>query len=127
MPPRLQALFAMSPEHLPMLFPGPILSRLSGLVDIDPNLVGTSFTEDARAAALAGRLSAILDVTDPEPLPGDSILYELPNVFLTPHISGSQGNESVRMGLTAVDEVDRLTGGRDFAFGVDLGALATTA
>ncbi|MBW8799898.1 MAG: hypothetical protein JF597_41880 [Streptomyces sp.] len=53
MSPRPKALFAMSPEHLPMLFPEPILSRLSGLVDIDPNLVGTSFTEDARAAALA--------------------------------------------------------------------------
>lgn len=32
----------------------------------------------------AGRLSAILDVTDPEPLPADSPLLDLPNAFVTP-------------------------------------------
>jgi phosphoglycerate dehydrogenase-like enzyme len=29
-----------------------------------------------------------LDVTEPEPLPADSPLYSMPNVILTPHISG---------------------------------------
>jgi phosphoglycerate dehydrogenase-like enzyme len=29
-----------------------------------------------------------LDVTDPEPLPADHPLFSLPNVILTPHISG---------------------------------------
>jgi D-3-phosphoglycerate dehydrogenase len=33
----------------------------------------------------SGRLSAALDVVDPEPLPADSPLYTLPNVVLTPH------------------------------------------
>jgi phosphoglycerate dehydrogenase-like enzyme len=32
---------------------------------------------------------AALDVTDPEPLPEKSELWDLPNVVLTPHISGS--------------------------------------
>ncbi|KAL2353129.1 hypothetical protein BJ546DRAFT_128319 [Cryomyces antarcticus] len=31
---------------------------------------------------------AALDVTDPEPLPKDSELWDLPNVTITPHISG---------------------------------------
>lgn len=31
---------------------------------------------------------AALDVTDPEPLPGDSPLWEMPNVIITPHNSG---------------------------------------
>ena len=31
---------------------------------------------------------AALDVTDPEPLPEDSELWDLPNVIVTPHISG---------------------------------------
>jgi phosphoglycerate dehydrogenase-like enzyme len=36
-----------------------------------------------------GRLSAALDVTDPEPLPAGHPLWKLPNVFLTPHIGGA--------------------------------------
>lgn len=31
---------------------------------------------------------AALDVTDPEPLPPDSPLWDMPNVIITPHISG---------------------------------------
>lgn len=36
-----------------------------------------------------GLRGAALDVTDPEPLPEDSELWTLPNVFVTPHISGA--------------------------------------
>jgi phosphoglycerate dehydrogenase-like enzyme len=54
----------------------------------------------------------VLDVTDPEPLPADSPLYRLPNVFLTPHIAGSLGNELSRIGEAVVDEVERLVGGQ---------------
>ncbi|KAI9789468.1 MAG: hypothetical protein M1816_006010 [Peltula sp. TS41687] len=36
-----------------------------------------------------GLRGAALDVTDPEPLPKESELWTLPNVILTPHISGS--------------------------------------
>jgi phosphoglycerate dehydrogenase-like enzyme len=31
---------------------------------------------------------AVLDVTDPEPLPSDHPLWRTPNVFITPHIAG---------------------------------------
>ncbi|WP_225497815.1 hydroxyacid dehydrogenase [Arthrobacter sp. M4] len=48
-------------------------------------------------ACVSGRLDAILDVTDPEPLPADSPLYDLPNVILTPHLAGSIGSETRRM------------------------------
>ncbi|GGK70593.1 dehydrogenase [Sphaerisporangium melleum] len=37
----------------------------------------------------SGRLRAALDVTDPEPLPGDHPLWSAPGVFITPHIAGS--------------------------------------
>ncbi|WP_341719447.1 2-hydroxyacid dehydrogenase [Micromonospora sp. FIMYZ51] len=37
----------------------------------------------------SGRISAALDVTDPEPLPTDHPLWELPNVLITPHVAGS--------------------------------------
>ncbi|WP_313772141.1 MULTISPECIES: hydroxyacid dehydrogenase [Streptomyces] len=59
----------------------------------------------------AGRLDAFLDVTDPEPLPAGHPLFSLPNVFLTPHIAGCQGNEVRRLGAFAVDEVGRLARG----------------
>lgn len=36
-----------------------------------------------------GRIVAALDVTTPEPLPPESEFWNLPNVILTPHISGS--------------------------------------
>ena len=36
-----------------------------------------------------GRLAGVaLDLIDPEPLPADHRLWDYPNVFLTPHVSG---------------------------------------
>jgi phosphoglycerate dehydrogenase-like enzyme len=61
---------------------------------------------------LTGRLNAILDVTDPEPLPSGSVLYDLPNVMITPHIAGSLDSEIRRMTDAALDELERLLSGR---------------
>jgi phosphoglycerate dehydrogenase-like enzyme len=41
------------------------------------------------AELAAGRLAAAVDVTDPEPLPADHPLWEMPNFLLTPHVAGS--------------------------------------
>ncbi|MFF8593430.1 hydroxyacid dehydrogenase [Streptomyces sp. NPDC015220] len=60
---------------------------------------------------VSGRLRAVLDVTDPEPLPAGSPLYRLPNVFLTPHLAGSLGNELERLGRIVADELDLLAAG----------------
>ncbi len=46
-------------------------------------------TDDLVAAVRTGRLSAAMDVTDPEPLPPGHPLWALPNVLITPHIGGS--------------------------------------
>ncbi|MEU5550715.1 MULTISPECIES: 2-hydroxyacid dehydrogenase [unclassified Micromonospora] len=46
-------------------------------------------TEALLAELSTGRISAALDVTDPEPLPADHPLWELPNVLITPHVAGS--------------------------------------
>ncbi|MEV0404033.1 hydroxyacid dehydrogenase [Actinoallomurus sp. NPDC050550] len=74
---------------------------------------GALVDHDALIAELVkGRISAVLDVTDPEPPPADSPLFQLSNVFLTPHIAGSMGNELERLGRSAVEELERLTAGR---------------
>ena len=35
-----------------------------------------------------GRISAFLDVTDPEPLPPQHPIWDMPNVLITPHVGG---------------------------------------
>lgn len=71
-------------------------------------LVDTAALERACAS---GRLDAILDVTDPEPLPPHSPLYDLPNVLITPHIAGSQGSETRKMAQAALTELERYSAG----------------
>jgi phosphoglycerate dehydrogenase-like enzyme len=78
---------------------------------------GALVDHDALIAELrTGRISAVLDVTDPEPLPAGSPLYELPNVVLTPHIAGALGTEVRRLGGAAIDEVARYAAGEPFAY-----------
>ena len=52
---------------------------------------GEIIDEEAMIAALRdGRLGgAGLDVTEVEPLPPDSPLWDLPNVIVTPHVAGA--------------------------------------
>lgn len=46
-------------------------------------------TDDLCHALRDGLISgAFLDVTDPEPLPSDHSLWDLPNVLITPHVAG---------------------------------------
>ncbi|GGK98791.1 2-hydroxyacid dehydrogenase [Mangrovihabitans endophyticus] len=59
----------------------------------------------------SGRISAALDVTDPEPLPPGHPLWHLPNVLITPHVGGNvQG--LLRRGYALVgDQLRRFTAG----------------
>ena len=59
---------------------------------------GTVLDQDALAEAMkGGKLwGAALDVTDPEPLPEDSPLWDIPNLLLTPHVAGGMRLEITR-------------------------------
>lgn len=56
-------------------------------------------------------ITAVLDVTEPEPPRKYSALYDLPNVLLTPHIAGAMGTERRRLGRFVVDELNRYLNG----------------
>jgi phosphoglycerate dehydrogenase-like enzyme len=45
-------------------------------------------TEDLLAELSKGRISAALDVTDPEPLPNNHPLWSMPNCQIIPHVGG---------------------------------------
>lgn len=59
---------------------------------------GSVLDQDALVKAMkAGKLwGAALDVTDPEPLPADHPLWDMPNLLLTPHVAGGMRLEITR-------------------------------
>jgi phosphoglycerate dehydrogenase-like enzyme len=81
---------------------------------------GAVIRENEMIAVLQERpdLTAVLDVTYPEPPAADSALYTLPNVILTPHIAGSIGAECRRMGQSMVNELRRYLAGEPLRYGL---------
>ena len=106
-------------DRLALIRDGGVLINTSRGALIDPD----ALTDEL----VSGRLHAVLDVTEPEPLPAGSPLYRLPNVFLTPHIAGSLGNELERLGRIVVEEVERLAAGEPPAHEVLHSDLARVA
>ena len=90
---------------------------------------GAQVVEDdlVRTLSERGDLTAILDVTDPEPSPADHPFYALPNCILTPHIAGSIGNEVWRMSAYMADEFARCLVGKSLQFEVTEQMLETMA
>lgn len=69
---------------------------------------GKVIDSDALLARLReGDIIGCLDVFDPEPLPVDSPLLDLPNVFCTPHIAGVTEESRRRFFSLMVDELLR--------------------
>ncbi len=90
---------------------------------------GAQIVEDDMIRALTERptLTALLDVTDPEPPLPDSPLLTLDNVLLTSHIAGSQQDEFYRMSEYMRDEYLAFTRGEPTKYSVTLKMLETMA
>ncbi len=68
-------------------------------------------------------LTAVVDVTDPEPLPENSPIWLMPNVFVSSHIAGAQGNEFSRLADLCIEELDRYIAGEPLQHIVPVAAL----
>ena len=72
-------------------------------------------------------LTAVLDVTYPEPPEQNGELYTLENCILTPHIAGSSGNEVRRMGAYMKEEYENFIKNKPCKYEVTLDMLKTMA
>jgi len=85
---------------------------------------GTLFVNTARGAVIdekaledvleTGRISAVLDVFEKEPLPLDSRLRGLENVILMPHMAGAGAKE--KMTFAMIDEIKRYINGEPLKY-----------
>jgi len=76
--------------RLALLLPGAIFYNVGRGSTVDQTALAALLTE--------GRLqAALLDVTDPEPLPPEHPLWRAPNCFITPHAAGGHYNEGDRL------------------------------
>ena len=73
---------------------------------------GPIIDTDALLAELnSGRLSAALDVTDPEPLPNDHPLWKAKNILIVPHVGGDSTAFEPRARKLVVSQLNRLVAG----------------
>jgi phosphoglycerate dehydrogenase-like enzyme len=70
-------------------------------------------TEALLAAVSSGRITAALDVTEPEPLPDGHPLWSAPNCMITPHVGGSTPEFIHRAFRFGADQVRRFIAGEE--------------
>lgn len=118
----------------------PLTSETTGLIDhalLSRLKPGATFLNTGRGsvvrsadlyAVLQARpdLTALLDVTHPEPLPPDSPAHTLTNLIISPHIAGSVGHECALLGEAMIEELDRYLAGRPLLHQVNESQLALT-
>lgn len=90
---------------------------------------GAQVVEDDLVRILRERpdLTALLDVTYPEPPVEGHPFYTLPNCLLTPHIAGSAGDEVARMGEYMLEEYRKYLSGEECRYEVTQKMLETMA
>jgi phosphoglycerate dehydrogenase-like enzyme len=87
--------------------------------------IARGYVVDCIALAAALRDGSIagagIDVTEPEPLPGDHPLWDAPNLILTPHMAGASGEVTGRRVAKVVgDNLERYLTGQSLLYRVAL-------
>jgi phosphoglycerate dehydrogenase-like enzyme len=82
---------------------------------------GAVVDEAALIAALQGKrlAGAALDVFVEEPLPADSLLWDLPNVILTPHVAANGPSDWITVASLFTDNLRRYRAGQPLQNVVD--------
>ena len=106
-------------EHLKLMRNGSVLVN---------NSRGKVLDHDALyQEAKTGRITVVLDVTDPEPLPKDHPLRPLPNAIVTPHVAGAGFYGYFQIGATLVKAIVATIAGKPFEGEVPLQRLERVA
>lgn len=122
-------------NHLPVkpetdgLVDGRLLGRMRDGATFINTGRGRTVKEPELVETLARRadLTALLDVTDPEPAPPDSPLFRLPNVQVSTHIAGSIRDEVHRLADYCLEEFERYARGEPLQHQVTPEMLAALA
>lgn len=81
----------------------------------------STVTDDLVAALNEGEIAgAGLDVTDPEPLPADHVLWQTPRVIITPHTAGRSDKSRDRLYLLVQENLRRYVAGEPMLSVVDI-------
>jgi lactate dehydrogenase-like 2-hydroxyacid dehydrogenase len=88
----------ISTAQLAMMKPTAILVNTSRGPVVDPQ----ALAEALKAHKIGG---AALDVTEPEPIPADSPLTQMPNVVITPHIASGSYQTRTRMSVISAENL----------------------
>ena len=88
---------------------------------------GAQVSESGLIKTLKNRrdLTALLDVTYPEPPDAGSELWTLPNIWISPHIGGSVGDEVVRMADCMIEEFQAWESGKPLRYRITREVLET--
>ncbi|MBI3428618.1 MAG: 2-hydroxyacid dehydrogenase [Actinobacteria bacterium] len=84
----------------------------NGALFVNVSRGATANTVDLVAALSGGRISAALDVTDPEPLPNGHPLFSMKNVLITPHVAGRSTALEPRLTRLIKEQVKRYMAGQ---------------
>ena len=97
------------------------LARMSnGALIVNVSRGGVVDTEALLTEVSSGRIQAALDVTDPEPLPGNHPLWSTPGVLISPHVGGNTSAFAPRMRRLIGEQIRRWRDGQPLLHRVEM-------
>ena len=112
----------------------PITEGMIGKRELDLLPAGSVFVNVSRGKIVdsqalierlkRGDITAGIEAFDPEPIPSDSEIIDLPNVFLSPHFAGLTGDDYPHFFRLMVDELERFFQGHQTWFDLTMRSRA---